>query len=68
MALLEPLQKLREYELNGDLTGRLALLEETKTLPFGAVWDYYCHQQDVPIGAAWLDEVKSYEREVLSKR
>ena len=51
-----------------DYTRRLALLEEAKTLPAGAVWDYYCHVQGVPVGAAWLDEMTKYEREVQSKR
>jgi L-rhamnose isomerase len=68
IALLEPSQKLRELEAAGDYTSRLALSEELKTLPLGAVWDYYCLQQRVPLGSAWLDEVKSYERDVLSKR
>jgi len=44
------------------------MLEEIKTLPFGAVWDCYCEQQNVPIGPAWLDDVKQYETDVLSKR
>lgn len=68
LALLEPIEQLRKYEQEGDFTGRLAMLEELKTLPFGAVWDYYCLQQDVPVGHAWLDVVKQYERDVLSKR
>jgi L-rhamnose isomerase len=68
VALLEPTAKLRELEKSGDFTGRLAMLEEIKTLPFGAVWDYYCTQQDVPAGICWLDEVRRYERDVLSKR
>ena len=46
----------------------LAILEEIKTLPFGAVWDYYCEQHNVPVGLAWLDDVKQYENDVLSKR
>jgi len=61
-ALLEPIDQLREYESNGDLTARLALLEECKTLPLGAVWDYYCQQQQVPAGMDWLAEVKEYEK------
>ena len=67
IALLEtPL--IRTAEASGDFTTRLALQEEAKTLPFGAVWDYYCEQQGVPVGDAWLAEVKSYEKNVLSKR
>ena len=45
---------------------RLALVEELKTLPFGAVWDYYCQKQGVPVGLAWVDEVKRYEKDVLA--
>jgi L-rhamnose isomerase len=68
MALLEPTGKLRELEMEGDFTSRLALLEELKTLPSGAVWDYYCMKQDVPAGNAWLEAVKGYEKTVLNKR
>ncbi|HEX4121359.1 MAG TPA: L-rhamnose isomerase [Verrucomicrobiae bacterium] len=68
MALLEPIGKLREAEAAGDYTARLALLEGTKTLPYGAVWDAYCAQQGVPGESEWLSEVKRYEKEVLSKR
>src|SRR5207248_5136333 len=57
IALLEPVDLLRHYESTGDYTRRLALLEETKSLPAGAVWDYYCQQQTVPIGQPWLDEI-----------
>ncbi len=68
MALLEPADKLREMERAGDYTGRLALLEACKTMPFGAVWDYYCAKHGVPVGMAWMDDVRRYEREVLSGR
>jgi L-rhamnose isomerase len=68
LALLEPAAKLREAELTNDLTARLALLEELKSLPFAAVWDEHCRRQDVPIGGAWLDEVRGYEQKVLSLR
>jgi L-rhamnose isomerase len=68
LALVEPTAKLRELEQAGDFTGRLALLEECKTLPAGAVWDYYCLQKEVPVGPDWLDAVRKYEREVQSVR
>jgi len=68
LAMLEPYGKLKELELAGDYTSRLALMEEVKTLPFGAVWDYYCVRQEVPAGDAWLKEVKQYERDVLASR
>ena len=68
IALLEPTTKLRELENCGDFTSRLAMLEELKTLPSGAVWDYYCMKQDVPVGPVWLDAIKKYERDVQSNR
>ena len=68
LTLLEPIDTLRQYEQDGDFTSRLAMLEEMKTLPSGAVWDYYCQQQGVPVGPAWLDDVKQNEKDVLSKR
>ncbi len=68
IALLEPTAQLRALENGGDFTGRLAMLEEIKGLPFGAVWDEYCRRSNVPVGAAWLDDVRAYEKAVLSKR
>lgn len=68
IALLEPIDKLRQVENEGDNTSRLALLEELKTLPFAAVWDEHCRRQNVPVGPAWLGEVKKYEADVLAKR
>jgi L-rhamnose isomerase len=67
-ALLEPVQMLRELELADNYTERLAMLEELKTMPYGAVWDYYCAKMEVPPAQTWLDEVKDYEKKVLSKR
>lgn len=67
-AMLEPVDQLREAELNKDYTTRLALVEELKSYPFGAVWDYYCATAGVPVREAWLEQVKSYEQEVLLKR
>ena len=68
IALLEPTDRLRQMENEGDFTSRLAMLEELKTLPFPAVWDYYCLQADVPPGETWLQDVKAYEKDVLSRR
>jgi L-rhamnose isomerase len=67
-ALLEPIDRLRKLEHSGDYTARLALLEEIKTLPLGAVWDQYCLSKDVPVGLAWLDQVRDYEANVLAQR
>ncbi|RCX13222.1 L-rhamnose isomerase [Anaerobacterium chartisolvens] len=68
LSLLEPTEMLVEAEEKGDLGGRLALLEELKSLPFGAVWDKYCHNEGVPAGAGWLNSVSQYEKSVLSNR
>jgi L-rhamnose isomerase len=67
-ALVEPVEMLRKLEAEGDLTARLAMLESLKSLPLGAVWDYYCAANEVPLGAAWLDQVRRYEGDVLSRR
>ena len=68
IALLEPNQKLVELEENEKYFERLAILEELKTKPFGAVWDYYCLTNDVPAGESYISEVQKYKKEVLSKR
>ncbi|MHB9137942.1 MAG: L-rhamnose isomerase [Victivallaceae bacterium] len=68
-ALLEPTDMLKELELEGNFTGRLAAMqEELKTMPFGAVWDFFCSQHDAGVGLEWLDSIASYEKEVLSGR
>ncbi|UCF27054.1 MAG: L-rhamnose isomerase, partial [Chloroflexota bacterium] len=68
MALLEPIEQLRALELAGDNTARLAMLEELKGMPIGTIWDYYCMQQDVPVGMVYLDEIRAYEKGVLARR
>ncbi len=67
-ALIEPAALLRDAENAGDNTSRLALFEEAKTLPMGAVWDEFCRRNEVPEGRAWIDKVKHYEKNVLSGR
>lgn len=67
-ALLEPVSKLRRCESTGDFTMRLAMLEEQKSLPFGAVWDYACLKSSVPVGGVWMEEIRQYEHDVLSRR
>lgn len=66
--LLEPIVKLREYEANDQLFERLALLEESKTLPWNAVWDMFCLKNNVPVGETFISEIQKYEQEVTSKR
>ena len=67
-ALLDPIDRLRQLERQGDFTARLALSEQAKVLPYSAVWDYYCQQQEVPTGSDWLEEVMAYDARVTSKR
>lgn len=67
-AMLEPLDALKQAELSGDYTTRLAMTEEFKSYPFGAVWDYFCMKNNVPVRETWIEEVKKYEQEVLLKR
>ena len=67
-ALLEPLAKLREYEAAGQGFQRLALLEEARTLPFGAVFDYFNYKNGVPVGEDYIACIEQYEKDVTSKR
>lgn len=67
-ALLEPWEMLLEAEEAGDYTGRLALQEELKTLPLGAVWNKFCKDQGVPSDREWMPEIREYEKSVQSKR
>ena len=57
MALLEPTEQLLKAEAEGDLTRRLALLEEFKLLPAGIVFEEYCQRHGVP-GADWMGGAK----------
>jgi L-rhamnose isomerase len=66
-ALLEP-PGIRSAEVAGDLTARLALQEEAKMLPVGAVWDAFCERHDTPVGDGWLAAVRAYERDVTGRR
>ncbi len=67
-ALLSPSSTLADYQAEANYTKMLAVSEELKTLPFGAVWDEYCRIQGVKDGFEWIAEIDKYEAEVLSKR
>ena len=67
-AFLEPLKKLREYESNGQYFERLALLEESKVLPWNAVWDYFCLTNDIAVGEGYIGDIQQYEKDVTLKR
>lgn len=66
--LLMPNEQLKELQEKGDFTKRLAIVEEFKTYPFGAIWNHYCEQMNVPAKEHWLEEIDQYEKEVLSSR
>ena len=68
IALLEPRQLLRQYEIEGDFSSRLALQEELKSMPFSAVWDHYCMQKNVPVGMDFMKVIKDYEKQELVNR
>lgn len=68
IAALEPTKDMLALEEDGKNFERLAMLEELKTMPFAAVWDYYCLQESVPPGMDYIAEIQQYEKEVLSKR
>ncbi len=67
-ALLEPTALLLDFENRGDPAAKLAMLEEAKTLPLGAVWDRFCLHSDVPTGAAWIGDMLHHDRDVIRKR
>ncbi len=67
-ALLEPTELIKKAERDGDFGLRLALSEEAKALPSSAVWDYLCLSRGIPVGEDWINEVKTYEKNVLEKR
>ena len=68
MALLEPQKKLQQYEAKDQLFQRLALQEELKGMPWSAVWDMFCMQNEVPAGDNYIVEIEKYEKAVTSKR
>ncbi|TFH26069.1 MAG: L-rhamnose isomerase [Promethearchaeota archaeon] len=68
IAFLQPINTLRDYEEKGQNFQRLALLEELKSMPWGAVWDEYCRRKQVPVGTDWIADIENYERVVLQQR
>ena len=67
-ALLQPVDTMKELEAKGDLSARLAYVQEFKAMPFSLVWDYYCATKNASVGLEWLEQVRKYEKDVLSKR
>ena len=67
-AFLEPIAKLRAFEANGQNFERMALLEEAKSMPWGAIYNYYCAKKGVIVGDAYIADIQQYEKDVTSKR
>ncbi|MBT5643134.1 L-rhamnose isomerase, partial [Candidatus Bathyarchaeota archaeon] len=67
-ALLEPVEQLKGYETEGDYFERMALLEELKSMPWGAIWDNYCDKNSVPNGIELMEKVKEYENKTHTTR
>ena len=67
-ALLQPVDMMKKAEADRDFSSRLAITQEFKAAPFSLVWDYYCEKTGKYPGLTWLDEVKKYEKDVLSAR
>jgi len=67
-ALLEPTETLRDFEKEDKNFQRLAYLEELKAMPWSDLYNYYCEQQGVPVGDAYIKEIQAYEENVTSKR
>lgn len=67
-ALLQPIDTMKKIEADGDVSSRLAFVQEFKAAPFSLVWDYYCDKTGKGVGLSWLDDVKQYEKDVQLKR
>jgi L-rhamnose isomerase len=68
VALLEPQAMLKQFEIEGDFSSRLALQEELKSMPFSAVWDMICLMKSVPVGMDFMQVIKAYEKDELANR
>ncbi len=68
MALCTPHAALAKLQNESNFTELMVMQEEAKMLPFEDVWAKYCEECGVAAGAEWFEEVKKYEKEVLSLR
>ena len=66
--LVDPTNLLQQLETEGRLAAKLGLMEDLKTMPFSAVWDMACLKAGVAVAAGWIDEMESYEANVLAAR
>ena len=68
IALLEPTDKIRKYEEEGNSFAKLAMLENLKLMPIGDIWDYFCISENISSDQHLIDEIMTYEKEVLLRR
>ncbi len=68
IAMLQPNDKLLDYEENEQYFQRLAILEDSKAMPWGIIWNEYCKRMNVPLDLDWIQDIEAYELDVLSKR
>ena len=66
-AFLLPQTQLKAMEESLDFTGRLVLSEESRDLPFAAVWAEHCARADVPAGTHLLASLESYQAKVAGR-
>ena len=66
-AMCMPADSLKKLQDKADWTELMVRFEELKVYPFGDVWEEYCAQCGTS-ERGWFDEIKEYEKEVLSKR
>jgi len=66
--MLDPTERLWELESIDDHATKLGLLEEMKSMPFGAVWNMFCLYQNVPVGTEWMNDMQEYDKETIMSR
>lgn len=67
-AMLMPNDTLKKLQDDGNFTELMVLQEELKTMPFGEIWKEHCRRCGVEPDIKWFDEIKEYEKKVLSNR
>lgn len=67
-ALLEPIPLIRTHEENARYFERMALLEQMKIMPMGAVWEYYCMLNKVAQTNELIPEIQAYEMSMFGTR
>jgi L-rhamnose isomerase len=68
LALLEPAEMQLDAEHRDDGATRMALFEENKSMPWSAIWEYYCASNGFPPGIEWLETVHAHEAATLNSR